>query len=348
MSALNVVAEGEEGIGTKGNAGQLIQPCAFFFSRKNGRLLCENLLPGAVRADIHIFLTDVNIDGVVSLCPLDILAEGQVQNLRALTKEPVVCFLTCQTGTVYTGLLACAHADGLSVFYEADGVGLGVFEDDQRDLHISFCFLGKLFILSHDVGDQRIVDGQLLTALFKGYAVHLLVLDRSRYISRIDLNHVVVSFFLLMKDLQSLLGIARSDDPVGNLSFDQKSGIFIAGIGKGDEISEGRHTVCASGSRIGTGQRGEVFPVHIVYPVDLCLGLGKRKTNSSTCGRYMLKGGSCRKAGLFFQTAYQLPAVESIQEIDITRFAGKHLDRKLTSVFHINAGRFLVGVASIF
>ena len=139
-----------------------------------------------------------------------------------------------------------------------------------------------------------------------------------------------------MKDLQSLLGIARSDDPVGNLSFDQKSGIFIAGIGKGDEISEGRHTVCASGSRIGTGQRGEVFPVHIVYPVDLCLGLGKRKTNSSTCGRYML------------QLFYQLPAVESIQEIDITRFAGKHLDRKLTSVFHINAGRFLVGVASIF
>ena len=55
VSALNVVAEGEEGIGTKGNAGQLIQPCAFFFSRKNGRLLCENLLPGAVRADIHIF-----------------------------------------------------------------------------------------------------------------------------------------------------------------------------------------------------------------------------------------------------------------------------------------------------
>ena len=45
VSALNVVAEGEEGIGTKGNAGQLIQPCAFFFSRKNGRLLCENLLP---------------------------------------------------------------------------------------------------------------------------------------------------------------------------------------------------------------------------------------------------------------------------------------------------------------
>ena len=35
VSALNVVAEGEEGIGTQGNAGQLIQPCAFFFSRKN-------------------------------------------------------------------------------------------------------------------------------------------------------------------------------------------------------------------------------------------------------------------------------------------------------------------------
>ena len=34
VSALNVVAEGEEGVGTKGNAGQLIQPCALFFSCK--------------------------------------------------------------------------------------------------------------------------------------------------------------------------------------------------------------------------------------------------------------------------------------------------------------------------
>ena len=52
---------------------------------------------------------------------------------------------------------------------------------------------------SHDVGDQLVVDVQLLTALLEGYAVHLLVLDRSRYISRIDLNHVVVSFFLLIE-----------------------------------------------------------------------------------------------------------------------------------------------------
>ena len=249
---------------------------------------------------------------------------------------------------MYTGLLTCSYADSLSVFYEADGVGLGVFEDDKRNLHISLCFLTQLFILCYDIRDQLIIDCQLLTALLKGHAVHLFTLDGIRNVIRVDLDHVVVSFFLLMKDLQSLLGIARSDDPVGNLSFDQKSGIFIAGIGKGDEISEGRHTVCASGSRVGTGQRGEVFPVHIVYPVDLCQGLGKRKTNCSTCGRYMFKGGSCRKACLFFQTAYQLPAIESIQEVDITRLAGKYLNRKLTSVFHIDTGRFLVGVASIF
>lgn len=85
-------------------------------------------------------------------------------------------FWPARPGYSVHGTAGLRHADGLSVFYEANGVGLGVFEDDQRDLHISFCFLGKLFILSHDVGDQRIVDGQLLTALFKGYAVHLLVL----------------------------------------------------------------------------------------------------------------------------------------------------------------------------
>ena len=151
-----------------------------------------------------------------------------------------------------------------------------------------------------------------------------------------------------MKDLQSLLGIARSDHTVRNLSLDKKSGIFVTGIGKSNEISEGRHTVCASGSCISTGKRGEVFPVHILYPVDFCQCLGKRKTDCRTCRRYVFKGSRCRKSGFFLQTAHQLPAVERIQEIDITRFAGKYLNGKLTSIFHINAGRFLIGVASIF
>ena len=36
-------------------------------------------------------------------------------------------FLTSQTGAVDAALLACAHADGLTVLHIADGVGLGVF-----------------------------------------------------------------------------------------------------------------------------------------------------------------------------------------------------------------------------
>ena len=54
--------------------------------------------------------------------------------------------------------------------------------------------------------NQLIIDRQLLTALLKGHAVHLLALDGIRNVIRVDLDHVVVSFFLLMKDLQSLLG----------------------------------------------------------------------------------------------------------------------------------------------
>ena len=50
-----------------------------------------------------------------------------IQHLRALTQEPVVGFLSGKTGAVHTGLLACADTDGLTVFDEAYGVGLGIF-----------------------------------------------------------------------------------------------------------------------------------------------------------------------------------------------------------------------------
>ena len=96
---------------------------------------------------------------------------------------------------MYTGLLTCAYADCLTVFYKAYRIGLGVFQDDQRNLQIPFCLFRQVLILCNQIGDQRIVNGKLLTSLLKRNAENFLVLQRRRTVIRIDLDHVVIAFF---------------------------------------------------------------------------------------------------------------------------------------------------------
>ncbi len=62
----------------------------------------------------------------------------------------------------------------------------------------------------------------------------------------------------------------------------------------------------------------------------------------------MLKRSRSRKPCGLFQFFYQLPAVQGIQEVNITGFAAQHLDREITSVLHVDAGRLLVWIASVF
>ena len=167
---------------------------------------------------------------------------------------------------MYTGLLACAYADGLSVLDEADGVGLGVFQGNQGDLHVALRVFRKIFIFRHDIGNEFIVDGKLLTALLEGHAKDLLVLQRSRLVVGVNLNDHIISFFLLLQNLQRLLCEARSDNAVGYLSLDDGSGVLVADVRQGDKVTEGGHTVRASGSCVSAGQGRQVS--HIVYPVD--------------------------------------------------------------------------------
>ena len=66
MSSFNIIAEREECIRSQGYISQLIQPCTFCLSCKHFRLLCKNSLPCAVSKNIHIFLANINVNGIVS------------------------------------------------------------------------------------------------------------------------------------------------------------------------------------------------------------------------------------------------------------------------------------------
>ena len=245
-----------------------------------------------------------------------------------------------------SGLLTCADTDGLTVFDVADRVGLGVFECNQADEQVDLCIFRQLFVLRNDVLEQVCVNLQIVSALLEGDTEHILVLDWLRNISRVDLDDVVGAFAFFFQDFQRLFGVARSDDAVGNLALDDSGGAGITNVRQSDEVAVGGHSVCTSGSCISAGDWGKLSQV--IYKVDFFHGVVQRQTNSGACRRNVLEGSSCRKTGSFLQLLDQLPAVEGIQEVDVSRFAVEYLQRQFTAVFHKNAGWFLIWVASIF
>ena len=217
------------------------------------------------------------------------------------------------------GLLSGADADGLSALDEADGIGLGIFQRNQRDLHIDQRRFRHLFLLGHHIGQKVFVDIQLIPSLFKGDAEHLFSLRRVRHIVRIDLDHIVISFFLLFQDVQGFFRIAGRDDAVGYLPLDQPGGVRVADVGKGDKIAEGGHAVRPAGSCVGAGQRRQF--AQVVHPVDLCQRIVQRKAHGGACRGDMFKRGGSGQSGGLLQLLYQLPAVEGVQKIDVAGFS---------------------------
>ena len=249
---------------------------------------------------------------------------------------------------MYTWLLAGSDADCLAVFYKAYGVGLCIFQNDQRNFKITFCLFCKSFVFGYDVWDQFIIDCKFLTSLLKSHTKYLFVFQRRRYIVRVDLDHIVISFFLLFQNFQCFFCISRCDYTIRNFSLDQHCCILITDIRKRNKITERGHSVRTSCSCICTCKRRKLFPVHIIYPVDLCKCLCKRKSYRSTSRRNMFERSSRRKSCGFFKITYKLPAVKCIKKINISRFSGQNFDRKIFSLFHVDSGRFLIRVASVF
>ena len=151
MCAFDVIGKREECVRAQGYIGQLVQPCALFFSRKDSRLYLETGLPYALGQHIFVFITHVNIDGIVSVCASKAVYKLQSKHLGRLTQPPVIRFLSCQSRAVDTGLLTCTNTDRLSAFYIANRIGLGIFQGDQRDLHIDQRLFGHFFVLCYKV-----------------------------------------------------------------------------------------------------------------------------------------------------------------------------------------------------
>ena len=78
ISTLDIITEWEKCIGSKDNIYHLIQPCAFFLSRKYFRLLGKGILPCTICKKVHILFADVQIDGIISVCTSDGILKRQI------------------------------------------------------------------------------------------------------------------------------------------------------------------------------------------------------------------------------------------------------------------------------
>ena len=122
VSALYIITEGEERVGTEGNAVDGCKVSLDLLVGKRLGLYGEVLLPVAVSTYVILVAVDVSVYNVISVGSAESVLKGQGKHLFMLTKEPGIRLLTCKTGAVDSGLLTCTNADSLTVYRVANGV----------------------------------------------------------------------------------------------------------------------------------------------------------------------------------------------------------------------------------
>ena len=195
------------------------------------------------------------------------------------------------------GLLSCSDTDSLTALDVAHRVGLRVFKCDQGDDEISPGVFRNIFVFCYQFAQEFLIDRHLVSALLERDPENLLSLDRIRLVGRIDLDDIIIPFFLGFEDLQCFRLVSRCDDAVRNLSLDHVGRIYIADVGQGNKVAEGRHPVSTSGSGISACQRRQI--AQIVYPVDLLFHIAERQTDRCSCRGNVLEGSRRRMARCF-------------------------------------------------
>ena len=78
VGTLDIVAEWEEGVRAESHILHLVEPCAFLLFCEYRRLLCEDLLPLTLSENIHVLISDINVDGVVAVRTFDFVDKRKV------------------------------------------------------------------------------------------------------------------------------------------------------------------------------------------------------------------------------------------------------------------------------
>ena len=203
---------------------------------------------------------------------------------------------------------------------------------------------GEVLVLGRDVGEQVVaIQPDVVASLLEGDAEHFLVLDGVGYVVRVDLDDIVGAFPLGLEDSQCFVGVARSNHAVAHFAVDEAGSSFVTGVAQCDEIAIGRHAVGTTGTYVGIGQRRQGQSVD---KVDFLHGLVQFLADGGTGRTDVLKGSGGGHTGGFLQFFHQLPSVQGIQEVDVSRSSVQHGDGQFP-LLHVDAGRLLVGVTAV-
>ena len=154
------------------------------------------------------------------------------------------------------------------------------------------------------------------------------MLDRFGYIVRVDLDDAVSTLALGLEDFQGFGCVVGCDDAVADLTLDESGGSFVAGVAQCTEVAIGAHAVSTTGAGIGTGQ-GRKLKVNVIHEIDLLQRVAQWQTYGSSCRRYVLEAGGGGQAGSGLELFDQLPAVESVEEVDVACAAIDDLNGQL-------------------
>lgn len=316
--AVDVIREGEERIRSTRHALELLKVRLLLLGSQGLGHLVKQALPLCPlgTGGNECLASHEEVDGVGLVGALGALLEGEGEDARVVPQPPVVGLVASQPGAVDAGLLARAETDDGTVEGVADRVGLGVLECQGCDDEVGHGVLGQVLVLSHDVGEERRVDLDVVAALLEGDAVDLARLDVAWDVRRVHLQHAVLAALLLLEDLESLLLVAGGDDSVRYLAGDDLGGWDIDGVRESEEVTERRHAVGSTGTGVGAGQGGEVLQV--VNAKDLGLDLGEGDADGCSGGGDVLERSGSGEVESLRELLDECPGVESIKEVDVT------------------------------
>ena len=281
-------------------------------------------------------LRDVYVDGVVAVGATDAVNERKVHHFRVLTQPPDVCLVASEACAVDAALLTGTDADSLTVLHVAYRVRLCVLQCDERDDEVADSFLGEILRLCRYVLEQcRVVEAHLVASLFERHAEHLLALNWSRHVVRVNLYYVICALALRTEDFESLVGEVGSNHTVAHLTLDECSGSSVASVAERHEVAVRAHTVGTTSTGIRTCNRRELH-FHVVNEVHLLQSFAQRQTNSGSCRRYVLERCCRGQTGCSLQLLNELPRVERVEEVDVARTTIKYFDGEF-AFFHVNA-----------
>ena len=163
----DVVAEGEECVGSQSHAGDAVKVSLLFFLGQFFRTGGEVILPYIVAQNVFALIGDVNIDDIVTVGSAESGQEGESQYLGMTAEVPDVSLVAGQSGAVDSGLLTCAYTDRLTVNGEAYGIGLGVLEGDEGNDQVENGLFGDVLGFGYTIFENAsVLKADILTGRY--------------------------------------------------------------------------------------------------------------------------------------------------------------------------------------